>query len=278
MTTNKYEIFCEDVTTYLENRSRRKKKFDLVVTSPPYNIGKEYEENMSTKDYISFHKKIIDLIMPHMSKTGSICWQVGNYVNSKDKSIMPLEYLFHDIFKEYDLKMRNRIIWTYNSGLHRTKSFSGRHEVIMWYTMSDDYNFNLDAVRIPQLYPNKKAYRGPNKGKKSGNKLGKNPGDFWDNITNVKHNHIEYENHPCQFPVGLVERLVLSITNKNDLIFDPFMGTGSSGVASLIHGRKFEGTEIMKSYYEISDRRLKNASIGNFRYRPHDTEIYRPKN
>ena len=145
----------------------------------------------------------------------------------------------------------------------------------MWYTKSDDYKFFLDPVRIPSKYPNKKYYSGPNKGKISSNPLGKNPSDVW-LMPNVKSNHIEKTDHPCQFPVGLIEKLVLSMTSKNDLIFDPFMGVGSTGVASLIHGRRFLGVDNVKKYVDIANERLTMAEQGNAIYRPHDKEIYDP--
>ncbi len=273
---NKYEIYCGDALKKLNSKSFSNDSYNLVVTSPPYNIGKEYEEKLSMLEYIDWQESIIDQIIPRLSDTGSICWQVGNYIDKSSGSILPLDYIFHEIFSKYGLLMRNRIIWTYGHGFHAKNRFSGRYEVVMWYTKSNKYTFNLDAVRIPQKYPNKKSFAGPNKGKLSGNRLGKNPEDVWNNIPNVKSNHIEKTDHPCQFPVGLIERLVLSLTNKNDLVFDPYMGVGSAGVAALIHGRKFTGIEIDKNYYLAAKDRLDSALNGTVKYRPHDIEIFDP--
>ncbi|MDB4072562.1 site-specific DNA-methyltransferase [Gammaproteobacteria bacterium] len=273
---NNYEIYCQDVKTFLAERSKRKKKFNLVVTSPPYNIGKEYEKKISMQDYIDWQESIIDLMVPHIDQNGSICWQVGNHVDNGQ--ITPLDYIFHEIFIKHGFKMRNRIVWTYGHGLHRKKSFSGRYEVVMWYSKSDDYTFNLDSVRIPQKYPNKKSFAGPNKGKLSGNSLGKNPEDVWTNIPNVKSNHVEKTLHPCQFPVGLVERLVLALSNPTDIVFDPYMGVGSAGVAALVHDRKFLGVEIEKKYFKIADKRLIDSVNGNITYRSHQTPIFNPEN
>lgn len=181
--------------------------FDLVVTSPPYNIGKAYETKRGLDDYIAGMARIIDLIVPRLRDSGSICWQVGNYVN--DGQIVPLDIEFAPIFKRHDLQLRNRIIWHFGHGLHTRRRFSGRYEVVMWYTKSDQYKFNLDAVRVPSKYPGKKHFKGPRKGLISGNPLGKNPEDVW-TIPNVKSNHPEKTSHPCQFPVGLIERLVLA--------------------------------------------------------------------
>ncbi|MCL0184432.1 site-specific DNA-methyltransferase, partial [Klebsiella pneumoniae] len=111
--------------------------------------------------------------------------------------------------------------------------------------------FNLDEVRIPQKYPGKRSYKGPNKGQLSGNPIGKNPSDVWD-IPNVKANHIEKTIHPCQFPVTIPQRLIKALTNKNGLVLDPFMGSGTTEVAALVEGRRFVGSEIQKSYFDIS--------------------------
>ena len=271
---NKYKIICNDAAKALDSKDILEEKFDLVVTSPPYNIGKEYEEKLSMQDYIDWQESIINKVIPQISETGSICWQVGNHVDKA--SITPLDYIFHEIFSKHDLIMRNRIIWTYGHGFHAKNRFSGRYEVVMWYTKSDDYTFNLDDVRIPQKYPNKKAFSGPKKGQLSGNSMGKNPEDVWNNIPNVKSNHIEKIDHPCQFPVGLIERLVLSLTNKNDLVFDPYMGVGSAGVAALIHERRFKGVEIDEKYFSLAKERLDSCLDGSIQYRPHDIEIFDP--
>jgi adenine-specific DNA-methyltransferase len=245
--------------------------FDLVVTSPPYDIGKEYEERIPLEDYIAWQKRIIEKIYVRLKSTGSICWEVGNYVNNG--SIVPLDIELAPIFKGLNMQLRNRIIWHFGHGLHNKKRFSGRYEVIMWYTKSEDYVFNLDPVRVPSKYPGKKYFKGPNKGKLSGNPLGKNPEDVWE-IPNVKSNHIEKTIHPCQFPVGLVERLVLSMTNEGGLVFDPFSGVASSGVAALLHGRTYWGCELMPEYIKISKERLEATLDDTVKYRPFDKPIY----
>lgn len=173
-----------------------------------------------------------------------VIWQVGNYVD--DNEIFPLDIEFAPIFKKHRLQLRNRIVWQFGHGLHTQRRFSGRYEVVMWYTKTeskkDNYTFNLDAVRTPAKYPGKKHFKGPKAGQFSGNPLGKNPEDVW-NIPNVKSNHIEKTSHPCQFPVGLIERLVLALPNQSDLVFDPFAGVASAGVAAAMHGRRLWGCE-----------------------------------
>lgn len=245
--------------------------FNLVVTSPPYNIGKEYEHKDALDRYLEWQKSVIDAIVPRVKPGGSICWQVGNFVDNGQ--IMPLDIEMAPIFKAHGLKMRNRIIWQFGHGLHTKKRFSGRYETVLWYTKGDDYTFNLDPVRVPAKYPGKKHFKGPKIGQLSGNPMGKNPADVWD-IPNVKSNHCEKTHHPCQFPVGLIERLVLALTNPGDLVFDPFAGVASAGVAAAIHGRRFFGCELMESYASTGVDRVQMALNGEAIYRPHDKPVY----
>lgn len=267
---SEFALWEGDVEVFLDNLGNDQ-IFDLVITSPPYNIGKSYEIKKNLDDYLNWQEKIISKIVPRIKDTGSLCWQVGNFIDNGQ--IIPLDIELSPIFKKFNLQLRNRIIWQFGHGLHNKKRFSGRYEVIMWYTKSDDYTFNLDDVRIPSKYPAKRHFKGPKKGQLSGNPLGKNPEDVW-SIPNVKSNHIEKSSHPCQFPVGLVERLVLALSNENDLVFDPFSGAGSAGVAAAIHNRYFWGAEIIKDYVEISKKRIDDAIIGNAKYRPHNLPIY----
>jgi len=251
------------------------KSVKLVVTSPPYNIGKKYEKKSSLENYYKRQKEIIDECVRILDEDGSICWQLGNYVEKSE--IVPLDVFLYPIFQEHNLKLRNRIIWEFGHGLHASKRFSGRYETILWFTKTDNYIFNLDAVRIPQKYPNKRYFKGPRIGELSCNPLGKNPGDVW-NIPNVKNNHIEKTIHPCQFPIELVERLVLSLTNKNDLVFDPFLGVGSTTAAAVKNNRRGMGCEIMPEYYKIAVERTKLAMDCKLKTRPMNKPIYDPKN
>ena len=250
--------------------------FDLVVTSPPYNIGKAYEDRQRLEDYLDWQQRVIGKCVDRLSPRGSICWQVGNFVEGNgEATILPLDMVFHPIFDGLGLKLRNRIVWHYGHGLHYKRRFSGRYEVVLWYTNSDDYTFNLDAVRVPSKYPGKKHYKGPRTGQYSGNPLGKNPEDVWA-IPNVKSSHVEKTGHPCQFPAALVQRLTLALTNPREVVFDPFAGVASTGVAAAITGRKFRGCEIAEDYAEMGEQRVNEALAGTARVRPLDRPVYDP--
>lgn len=270
----KYQVkmVCESNLAFMHRFSANSIK--LVVTSPPYNIGKEYETRKCLDTYISDQKEVVNECVRLLHPNGSICWQVGNYVNCGE--VYPLDILLYEIFKDAGLKLRNRIIWQFDHGLHCKKRLSGRYETILWFTKSDQYTFSLDPIRVPQKYPNKRYHKGPNLGKLSCNPLGKNPGDVW-NIPNVKHNHIEKTSHPCQFPIELVERLVLSLTDSGDSVLDPYMGVGSSVLAAIKHQRSGFGCDIVPEYVDTAWRRIHAFQEGRFRMRPMNRPIYEPQ-
>lgn len=265
-------IFVGDCLKLLKKIPNR--SIDLIVSSPPYFMGKEYDRSLSVDDFKAAHKLMAPEFARILKPGGSLCWQVGFHV--QNKTVLPLEYPVYDIFSaEQELVLRNRIVWTFEHGVHCSERFSGRHETVLWFTKGDKYNFNLDAVRVPQKYPGKKHYKGPRKGEFSGNPLGKNPGDVW-NIPNVKANHIEKTLHPCQFPVALVQRLVRALTKKNGLVFDPFCGVASAGVAATIEGRRFLGSELESKYASVGYRRLLAAAEDEIKYRPLEKPVYEP--
>ncbi|PKQ28542.1 MAG: site-specific DNA-methyltransferase [Candidatus Anoxymicrobium japonicum] len=245
----------------------------LIVTSPPYNIGKVYERKKKLQEYLDDQAMTIAECVRILHPQGSVCWQVGNYVDNGE--ILPLDILLHPIFARQGLKMRNRIVWHFEHGLHCKNRFSGRYETIVWYTKDDNYTFNLDPVRVPQKYPGKKYFKGPKAGEYSCNPMGKNPGDLWV-IPNVKHNHIEKTIHPCQFPVELIERIVLSLTNEDDLVCDPYIGVGSTAIAAYRHDRKVAGADVVEKYIEVAVERLVSEARGELRTRPMNKEVYKP--
>jgi adenine-specific DNA-methyltransferase len=248
---------------------------DLIVSSPPYCMGKEYDTSNSIDQFLRDHRKLAPLLSKALKPGASLCWQVGHYV--KDGAVVPLDALIYLIFrKQKDLILRNRIVWTFGHGLHATSRLSGRHETIMWFTKKGkQHKFNLDAVRVPQKYPGKKYYKGSKNGHWSGNPKGKNPSDVWD-IPNVKANHVEKTDHPCQFPVALAQRLVKALSDRGDLVVDPFMGSGSTAVAAALEGRRFSGCDIESEYVKIARDRLGEMKKGTLKHRPLDRPIYQP--
>lgn len=283
-----FKFECQDALTFCKNIPNDSVK--LIITSPPYNIGKAYETKVSIDKYIANMEPMLSEFARIISEDGSICWQTGNYVD--DGEIYPLDIYFYPMFKSMGLHLRNRIIWHFGHGLHCSKRFSGRYETILWFTKSNDYTFNLDDVRIPAKYPGKRYYKGDKKGQISGNPKGKNPEDVWEltlerlyddwetqiwDIPNVKANHPEKVDHPCQFPIELVERCVLALTNKEDIVYDPFAGVGSTLIGALKNGRRAYGTEWEQKYVDIGLERIKKLQVGELITRPIYQKIYKPK-
>ncbi|MCS3504057.1 adenine-specific DNA-methyltransferase [Bradyrhizobium japonicum] len=264
-----YRGDCFDLLSGLPDAS-----VDLVITSPPYCLGMEYERATTVQDFILAHEKILPEVIRVTKPGGSICWQVGNHISKQ--AVYPLDYAVFALLEgRKEVSLRNRIIWSFAHGLHGTSRFSGRYETLLWYTKGDQYFFDLDAVRVPQKYPGKRHYKGPTKGEFSGNPLGKNPGDVWD-IPNVKGNHVEKVGHPCQFPVALVQRAVRAFCPQGGVVLDPFMGSGSAGVAALVEQRRFLGAEYHKKYFGLAADRLKKTAVGKAIFRPLERPILTP--
>lgn len=269
----------KDVSTFGDG------KFDLIITSPPYNIGKSYEVKTSIEKYLETQEAIIQQLVRVLSERGSLCWQVGNFVDKGE--VFPLDIFYYQIFKKYGLKLRNRIIWHFGHGLHASNRFSRRYETILWFTKTDDYIFNLDNVRVPSKYPGKRHFKGPNKGKPSGNPLGKNPSDIWEivaqdwekelwDIPNVKSNHPEKTEHPCQFPIELVERCVLALTDEGSWVLDPFAGVGSSVIAAIKNNRNGVGIDRDEQYCSVARQRIRDLNEGRLKIRPITKPIHTP--
>ena len=267
-----FDIRCQDNLAFM--RGFEDGSFKLIVTSPPYNIGKAYEgTRKSLNRYVEEQRRVVQECVRLLHDRGSICWQVGNYVNQGE--IVPLDTLLYPVFAECGLKLRNRIVWRFGHGLHCTRRLSGRYETINWWTKNDNYTWHLDPIRVPAKYPGKRHFKGPKVGQLSGNPLGKNPSDVW-TFPNVKNNHPEKTIHPCQYPVELAERLVLSMTDEGDAVFDPYLGVGSTAVAALKHGRRAYGCDVVHDYVEVACERIAMLRAGTLRTRPMGKPVYDP--
>jgi adenine-specific DNA-methyltransferase len=233
---------------------------DLIVPSPPYNLGKKYEARRALEIYVAEQAQVLRECARILTPTGSLFWQVGAFADTG--MLIPLDIRFFPILEACGLIPRNRIIWARQHGLHATRKFSCRHETILWFTRSDSWQFNLDAIRVPQKYQNKKFHKGDKHGELSCHPGGKNPGDIW-LFRNVKHNHEEQTIHPCQFPEDLIARIVMATTSEGQVVFDPFMGTGTVAVVARDLKRRFMGAELDPGYHAVALRRLKGEPDEN---------------
>lgn len=228
-------------------------QFSATITSPPYNIGKEYEHIMSLNEYVGWLEKISNHIYRLTQPNGSFLLNIG-YLEVPEKGhAVPISYLIWDKIRFY---LNQEIIWHYGAGVSAKKYLSPRNEKILWYVKDkDNYIFNLDAIRDPNVkYPNQKK-----NGKLRCNTIGKNPSDVWEiaKVTSGKDRaSVERTAHPAQFPEDLIRRLILGFTNMEDIVLEPFLGSGTVGVVAAEFNRRFIGFEINPTYCEIAKKRI----------------------
>ena len=245
-----YNIDCLEALNTLKDSDI---KVNSTITSPPYNIGKEYETVLAIDEYVNWIIGIINLIYKITSNNGSFIFNVGYLkVEGKGRAV-PIPYLIWDKIPFY---LSQEIVWNYGAGVACRNYLSPRNEKVLWYIKNqEDYTFNLDPIRDPDVkYPNQKK-----NGKLRCNTLGKNPSDVWQ-IAKVtsgkKRSSVERMPHPAQFPEDLISRTILGFTNENDLILDPFMGSGTTARVAMLNNRYSIGFELNEKYCETIAKRL----------------------
>jgi adenine-specific DNA-methyltransferase len=228
---------------------------NLTVTSPPYNIGKEYENLLPLDDYINWCEKWITEIYRLTLCDGAFWLNLG-YLSIKNRAkAIPISYLLWDKIPFYLIQ---EIVWNYGAGVAGSKFFSPRNEKFLWYVKnSEAYTFNLDDIRDPNVkYPNQKK-----NGKIKVNPLGKNPTDVWEfpKVTSGKNRSSQERTpHPAQFPIAVIERIIKASSNENQIILDPFLGSGTTAVVALDLNRVVIGFEIREEYCDIAANRIDN--------------------
>lgn len=241
-----------------ELKKMKDNSIDCVITSPPYNIGKEYEEILPIEDYIKWCEDWIKEIYRITKDFGSFWLNLGYLENPGKAKALPIAYLLWD---KTDFYLIQEIIWNYGAGVATKKFFSPRNEKLLWFVKNKNhYTFNLDDIRDKNVkYPNQKK-----NGKLRCNPLGKNPGDVWQipKVTSGKNRSSkERTPHPAQFPSAMIERVIRGSSNKGDIILDPFMGSGTTGVVCKKLGREFVGIEMMEDYMEIAKCRIEGVKL-----------------
>lgn len=226
---------------------------DLTITSPPYNIGKEYEEPMSLENYLDWCKNWISEIHRVTKHQGAFWLNIGYLEIPEKGKAVPIPYLLWDKTPFYFIQ---EVIWNYGAGVAGRKFFSPRNEKLLWYVKDqENYVFNLDDIRDKNVkYPNQKK-----NGKLKCNPLGKNPSDVWQipKVTSgANRSSKERMPHPAQFPIALIDRIVKASSNPNEIVLDPFFGSGTSAIVALSNGRKFVGFEINKKYCDLAVERI----------------------
>ncbi len=211
---------------------------DLIIADPPYNLGKDYGNNQDLKaweEYATFTKKWLQESMRLLKPTGTI------YVFMGVQFISRLFLMLEDDFR---LNFNGWITWHYTQGMGRKQGFSPRHEDILHFTKSTKFTFNLDEIRVPQKY-----FRRRN------NMTGANPGDVWQ-FSHVHYCSAEREDHPTQKPEGLLERMIRASSNPGDMVFDPFVGSGTTCRVAKALNRPWIGIDINPDYIAMSQKRI----------------------
>lgn len=243
-----YNIDCLEAMGRLPD-----KWINLTVTSPPYNIGKEYEKPLLLDEYLNWCEQWIAEVYRITLPTGSFWLNLGYLSIPNRAKAIPIPYLLWDRVPFYFIQ---EIVWNYGAGVAGSKFFSPRNEKFLWYVKNqEDYTFNLDDVRDPNVkYPSQKK-----NGKIKVNLNGKNPTDVWEfpKVTSGQNRASkERTPHPAQFPVAVIERIIKASSNQNNIVFDPFMGSGTTAVVSLALQRLVIGFEICQEYCDIAANRI----------------------
>jgi site-specific DNA-methyltransferase (adenine-specific) len=217
---------------------------DVIIADPPYNLGKDYGNNKdqeSFDDYILFSQKWIAEAHRILKDSGTIYVFMG---------VRFISYIYAILEKEYNFIFNNWITWHYTQGLGKTKGFSPRHDDILMFTKTKNHNFFIDNIRVPQKY-----YRSIN------NMRGANPGDVW-SFSHVHYCSANRQPHPTQKPEGLIERMVLASSEENDLIVDPFSGSGTTLRVCQQLNRNCIGIELNPEYVQLTKERLEQPFAG----------------
>ena len=226
---------------------------DLTVTSPPYNIGKTYEKILDSDVYLKWCERWLDQIFKITDDNGAFWLNLGYFELPGVGKAIPINYLLWD---KTDFYFQQEIVWYYRAGVSTKKMFSPRNEKYLWYVKNPNrYTFNLDSVRDSNvLYPNQKK-----NGKLKCNPLGKNPTNVWDipKVTSGQNRASkERINHPAQFPLAVLDRITKSTSNKGDLMFDLFVGSGSVAISGIMNNRQVVGCDVNADYLDIAIDRI----------------------
>lgn len=225
---------CRQVMPTLNER------FDLIVTSPPYDAEKAYEGGRDLAAYENFAREWMSCIPGLLNPNGSFWLNVG-YTKVGPNETLPLTYLYHAV-KPKELRLVQELVWHYEGGMSYKKRFTHRTERWQWYALNPDTAvFNLDGVRDMAL--NRTV-------DKRNNPLGKNPTDYWyfDRVVGGTGKVAQKTHHPCQFPEAMIERVIKACCPPGGNVLDPFAGSGTVGRVATRLGHPSTMIEIENNY------------------------------
>ena len=238
---------------------------DITFTSPPYNIGKTYENVMNVESYVEWCYIWLKEIHRITKHDGSLWLNIGYLFLPHTGKAVPISYL---LWNKTSFYLQQEIVWNYGAGVACKNMFSPRNEKILWFVKDENnYIFNLDAIRDKNVkYPNQKK-----NGKLRCNTLGKNPSDVWQiaKVTSGKGRmSSERTSHPAQTPVDLLDRVILGGSHEQNIVLDPFMGSGSTAISAIKNNRRFICFEIDRNYCKLAEKRI--MSFIQEREEPHE--------
>jgi len=217
---------------------------DLVIADPPYNLGKDYgndSDRRGSQEYLEFTRRWLLESKRVLKPSGTIYVFMGvRFISS----------LYDIMERELGFALNSWIVWHYTQGLGKTRGFSPRHDDILMFTKGENFTFNLDDVRVPQKY-----YRDRN------NMRGANPGDVWE-FSHVHYSNPNRQQHPTQKPEGILERMILASSNVNDVVLDPFAGSGTTLRVCQQLNRRAVGFELNPDYVARIRERLSQPFSG----------------
>ena len=253
---NKHKIIFGDALEGLRTEVADN-SVDLIFADPPYNIGKNFNGHKdkwaTEEDYLSWCYKWLDLCIQKMKPNGSF------YVMTATQ-FMP----FFDIYLRKKLDILSRLVWYYDSsGVQAKKYYGSMYEPILFCVKDkDNYTFNTGDILIEAKTGAKRKLIDYRKAIPTVYNSSKVPGNVWE-FARVRYRMDEYENHPTQKPIALLERIIKASSNEGDLVMDPFSGTFTTGFVSKVFGRNFIGIELQDEYVKIGLRRLQLAQEYN---------------
>ena len=232
---------------------------DLLIVDPPYNLNKDYHGNKfnqtNNEEYEQYTTAWIEKVLPLLKPNASI------YVCCDWKSSLVIGPVLEKYFQ-----IQNRITWQREKGRGANHNWKNGMEDIWFATMNNDYTFNLDDVKIRRrvLAPYKENGK-PKDWEQTENGRFRNtcPSNFWDDISIPYWSMPENTAHPTQKPEKLIAKLILASSNKDDVVFDPFLGSGTTSVTAKKLGRKYIGIEQNPNYCIWAEKRLELAETNS---------------
>jgi site-specific DNA-methyltransferase (adenine-specific) len=231
---------------------------DLLFIDPPYNLNKKFNERLFKEMELQDYEAWLDSWLSRLKKVLKLDSSI--YICGDWKSSSPIFRVASKYFQ-----VRNRITWEREKGRGARANWKNCTEDIWFFTNSSDYTFNVEDVKLRRkvLAPYRDEKKNPKDWEKEsdGNFRNTSPSNIWTDISVPFWSMPENTEHPTQKPEKLLAKIILASSNKGDVVFDPFLGSGTTAVVAKKLGRKFIGVEIDEHYCCLAEKRLEKAEL-----------------